>query len=185
MGTFLDCGCGCDGVRQEKKFILALMYTIVFFIFASPMAYKATYSLFGVTGMAQFVLHGIFFLFVIWTSLNIKNELMVGALSPLPPKKSGGTSVENTMELPDPIDLGQPWVEADGQKKRIQASENSMLQPWAEVYTLGDGPAPPLPPPTQNLLPSPIIPALFSTSSKNTVGFEDVDQPGGIIYTVI
>jgi len=182
MGNiFLDCGCGCDGVRQEKKFLLAFMYTMLFIFFASPYAFETTNKLFGVSGIKQLVLHGVFFLFAVWSTLNIKNELMVGALSPLPPQKSSGMSVENTMTVPDTLYPGQPWAEPDGQKKKILASEASMMQPWAEVYTLEPGPAPPLPPMNQDLLPSPIVPM----SSSKIDGFVDVDQPGGIIYAVI
>jgi len=179
---FPDCGCGCDGIIQEKKFVLAFIYTLFFIFFASPMSCQAINKLFGVSGYKALILQSIFFMFAVWATLNFKNEFMVGAINPFPLAQSGG-SVINTIELPDVSDSGQPW--ADPNSKSKVPSEKSMMQPWAEGYTLSEGPAPPKPPFTQGLLPSPIIPAIFSTSSKNTVGFEDVDQHGGIIYAVI
>ena len=107
---------------------------------------------------------------------------MFGALRPFPPPKAGG-SAANVMSLPAFPPVNQPWTDIPG--KGLNPSEKSMNQPWAENYTLEGGPAPPAPPTTNNFLPSPIIPAIFSTSSKKTVGFEDVDQPGGIIYAVV
>lgn len=146
------------------------------------MAFKVTNKLFGISGGKQLILHGVFFLFAVWTTLNLNSEFMFGALRPFPPPKTGG-SVQRTMTLPDLPEVNQPW--ADIPSKGLKPSEKSMNQPWAEEYTLATGPAPPAPPPTQNLLPSPVVPAIFSTSSKNAVGFEDVDQPGGIIYAVV
>ena len=184
MAIFLDCGCGCNGVLQEKKFLLSFIYMIIFVAFASPAAFSLTNKLLGISGYKALVLHGILFLFAVWTTLNLKSEFMAGALTPFPPPKTG-SSVEKTMTLPDLPPIDQPWTDVPNKKKGLRPSEKSMMQPWAEDYTLAEGPAPPAPPPTQNFLPSPVIPAIVSTSSKNTVGFEDVDQPGGIIYAVV
>lgn len=180
--VFLDCGCGCNGIIQEKKFLLAFIYTVFFLAFASPMAFNLTNKLFGISGGKQLILHGVFFLFAVWTTLNLKSEFMVGALRPFPPPKAGG-SVQKVMSLPDLPPVNQPWVDIPA--KGLNPQKESMNQPWAEDYRLEGGPAPPAPPTTTNFLPSPVIPAIFSISSKNTVGFEDVDQPGGIIYAVV
>ena len=107
---------------------------------------------------------------------------MVGAISPFPPAQPANTPVDNPTELPDMPPMEQPWADPDG----TEAIDYSMDQPWAEAYTakLDSGPAPPKPPPTQNLLPSPIAPA-FKLSSKNKMGYEMVDGNYGIIYAVI
>jgi hypothetical protein len=179
---FLDCGCGCNGVIQEKKFLLAFIYMIFFLLFASPFAFSLTTKMFGISGNKALVLHAVLFLFAVWTTLNLRSEFMDGAMRPYPPPKAGG-SVQKTMELPKLPEINQPWTDIPG--KGLKPTKESMNQPWAEDYTLEGGPAPPAPPTTSNFLPSPDIPAIFSTSSKNTVGFEDADQPGGIIYAVV
>jgi len=182
MGAFLDCGCGCAGTRQEKKFLLAFIYTVLFLVLSSPYACSLTNKLFGVTGGKQLILHGVFFLFAVWTTLNLKSELMVGAITPFPPVIPANTAVENSPDLPDLPPMDQPWADPDG----TQPIDYSMNQPWAEAYTkkMDTGPAPPNPPPTQNLLPSPIAPA-FGIASKKVTGFQDVDRQNGIIYAVL
>jgi hypothetical protein len=177
MGTFLDCGCGCDGRRQEQKFLLAFIYTVLFLVLSSPYACQVTSKLFGVSGGKQLILHGVFFLFAVWTTLNIKNELMVGAITPFPPSQPEGPA-PNSTELPDEPPMEQPWADPDG----TQAIDYSMDQPYTNK--LDSGPAPPNPPPTQNFLPSPIAPA-FAIASKKVTGFQDVDKQNGIIYAVI
>ena len=163
---FLDCGCGCDGVRQEKKFLVSLMFALIFVLFSSPMAFKFTEKLFGLSGTSSLVFHGLLFMFIVWTALNLKSEFMAGALTPFPPAQSG-SSVQNTMTLPDLPAMENPYADP------------SMLQPNAENYMLDDGPAPPAPPPTQDFLPSPIIPADFTLSPIGFVDFEQ--QPRGTV----
>ena len=33
---FSDCGCGCKGKVQEKKFLISLMSALLFFVIANP-----------------------------------------------------------------------------------------------------------------------------------------------------
>jgi len=36
MGLFKDCGCGCNGKKQENKLIISIISALTFFIVANP-----------------------------------------------------------------------------------------------------------------------------------------------------
>jgi len=82
MGLFADCGCGCDGKKQEKKLLISLMAALTFFIIASPETFRIMRSILGKwvsspTGCpthSGLILHTIVFLLVTWGLMNIKNE---------------------------------------------------------------------------------------------------------------
>ena len=82
MGLFADCGCGCDGKKQEKKLLISLMAALTFFIIASPETFRIMRRLLGKwvsspTGCptsSGLILHTIVFMLVTWGLMNIKNE---------------------------------------------------------------------------------------------------------------
>jgi len=81
MGFFKDCGCGCNGARQQKKFMISVMSALVFFLISSPELYKLTTSTLGkwvaVNGCPTtlgLVLHSIVFLLVTWGLMNINES---------------------------------------------------------------------------------------------------------------
>ena len=82
MGLFADCGCGCDGKKQEKKLLISLMAALTFFIIASPETFRIMRSILGKwvsspTGCpthSGLILHTIVFLLVTWGLMNVKNE---------------------------------------------------------------------------------------------------------------
>lgn len=82
MGFFKDCGCGCNGKKQEQKFMISLMSALVFFIIANPDTFRLMRSILGswvasptgcptTTGL---ILHAIVFMFITWGMMNIKRE---------------------------------------------------------------------------------------------------------------
>ena len=81
MGLFKDCGCGCKGKKQEKKFMISLMSALVFFIVANPDTFRLMRGVFGswVSGpngcptTAGIILHTIVFMLIIWGMMNIKS----------------------------------------------------------------------------------------------------------------
>jgi len=86
MGLFKDCGCGCNGKKQEEKFITSIVSALVFFIVANPETFKLVRRLVGSwvatpTGcpsMLGLLLHAAVFMLIVWGMMNIKKESMEG-----------------------------------------------------------------------------------------------------------
>jgi hypothetical protein len=82
MGLFKDCGCGCDGRKQQDKFVVSLISALLFFLVASPEMYQLTRGIFGQwisgpTGCATtagVILHAVVFLLVTWGLMNLKRS---------------------------------------------------------------------------------------------------------------
>lgn len=82
MGVFKDCGCGCKGKKQFKKFILSLISALVFFIVASPETFIIVRRLFGqwvsspngCPSTYGLILHSVVFMLIVWFMMNINRE---------------------------------------------------------------------------------------------------------------
>lgn len=82
MGLFKDCGCGCNGKKQEKKFLISLMSALIFFIISNADTYRLTRSVIGkwIAGAngcpttMGLILHSIVFMLVTWGIMQIKKE---------------------------------------------------------------------------------------------------------------
>ena len=93
MGLFKDCGCGCDGSKQEEKLINSVISGLTFFVISNPETYRLMRSILGAriatpTGCPStmgLVLHSIVFVLVVWMMMNIRQEPHVGKK-----KKEGG-----------------------------------------------------------------------------------------------
>ena len=80
MGLFKDCGCGCNGKKQEDKFVISLMSATIFFIVANPEVFKITRRIFGewvatptgCSSSAGVFLHAIVFMLITWGLMNLK-----------------------------------------------------------------------------------------------------------------
>jgi|TARA_B100000287_G_scaffold22983_1_gene22508 hypothetical protein len=85
MGLFKDCGCGCDGRKQQEKFINSIISGLTFFIVANPETFRLMRRVLGpriatptgcpsTTGL---LLHSTVFFLIVWGMMNIKNEAPV------------------------------------------------------------------------------------------------------------
>lgn len=82
MGLFKDCGCGCNGKKQEQKLLISIMSALIFFIIANPDTFRLMRRILGswVSGptgcptMKGLILHTLVFLLVSWGLMNIKKE---------------------------------------------------------------------------------------------------------------
>jgi hypothetical protein len=82
MGMFKDCGCGCNGKKQEQKFIISLVSALLFFIIANPDTFRLMRRILGswVSGpngcptTAGLILHTIVFMLISWGMMNIKKR---------------------------------------------------------------------------------------------------------------
>lgn len=82
MGLFKDCGCGCDGKKQEKKLLISIMAGLLFFIIANPDTFRLMRRILGnwVAGpngcptTKGLVLHTIVYILISWGMMNVNNE---------------------------------------------------------------------------------------------------------------
>ena len=83
MGLFKDCGCGCNGLKQQEKFVTSLISGLTFFIIANPETFRLVRRVLGPriatpngcpSTMGLFV-HTLVFILVVWGMMNVKKEL--------------------------------------------------------------------------------------------------------------
>ena len=84
MGLFKDCGCGCKGQKQQQKFMASLLGALIFYVLASPEAFRLVRSIVGKwvatpngsPSPGGLLLHTLVFLLIVWGTMNIKAEYM-------------------------------------------------------------------------------------------------------------
>jgi len=84
MGLFKDCGCGCKGQKQQQKFMASLLGALIFYVVASPEAFRLVRSIVGKwvatpngsPSPGGLLLHTLVFLLIVWGTMNIKAEYM-------------------------------------------------------------------------------------------------------------
>lgn len=82
MGLFKDCGCGCNGRKQEEKLIISIISGLIFFIVANPETFRIVRAILGSwistpTGCPStlgLLVHTIVFILIVWGMMNIKKE---------------------------------------------------------------------------------------------------------------
>ncbi len=82
MGLFKDCGCGCDGKKQEKKLLISIMAGLLFFIIANPDTFRLMRRILGnwVAGpngcptTKGLMLHTVVYILISWGMMNVNNE---------------------------------------------------------------------------------------------------------------
>jgi len=118
MGLFKDCGCGCNGKKQEQKFLISIMSALVFFVVANPETFRVMRKVFGSwvsspTGCPSsggLALHTIVFMLVTWGMMNIKREeyaifepMTEEVVGPTPGPSPGPTPPPKMVEMPSPL----------------------------------------------------------------------------------
>jgi hypothetical protein len=84
MGLFKDCGCGCGGQKQQQKFMASLLGALIFFVIASPEAFRFVRGVAGnwvatpngSPSTGGLLLHALVFLLIVWWTMNVRVELM-------------------------------------------------------------------------------------------------------------
>jgi hypothetical protein len=82
MGLFKDCGCGCNGQKQQEKLIISIISGLIFFIIANPETFRIVRAILGSwistpTGCPStlgLLVHTLVFILVVWGMMNIKKE---------------------------------------------------------------------------------------------------------------
>jgi len=120
MGLFKDCGCGCNGKKQEQKFLISVMSALVFFVVANPETFRVMRKVFGSwvsspTGCPStggLALHTLVFLLVTWAMMNIKREEYatfepveeeIVVPGPAPGPAPGPTPPPKMVDMPSPL----------------------------------------------------------------------------------
>jgi len=133
MGIFKDCGCGCDGRKQEEKLITSIISGLTFFVIANPETFRLMRSIFGSriatpTGCPSTVgllLHTVVFILVVWGMMNLRPE---------PPKKKGGGSCgcaggkkgeKKLLTQPDMVDAPNP--EPGFAERQIELQDSGVI----------------------------------------------------------
>ena len=82
MGLFKDCGCGCNGKKQEDKFIISIISGLTFFVIANPETFRLVRRVLGPSiatpngcpSTFGLVIHTIVFTLIVWAMMNVKKE---------------------------------------------------------------------------------------------------------------
>jgi len=82
MGLFKDCGCGCNGKKQEDKFIISIISALTFFVVANPATFRFVRGILGswiassngCSTTLGLIVHSIVFMFIVWGMMNIKKD---------------------------------------------------------------------------------------------------------------
>jgi hypothetical protein len=79
---FKDCGCGCDGKKQQEKFVTSLISGLTFFVIANPETFRLVRRVLG-PGIATptgcpstmgLLVHSVVFILVVWAMMNVKRD---------------------------------------------------------------------------------------------------------------
>ena len=144
MGVFKDCGCGCNGQKQQKKFMASLLGALIFFVLASPEAFRAVRGIAGKwvatpngsPSSGGLLLHSIVFLLIVWWTMNIRSELMEAEEAPEEDME------EEVMEeeVEQPAEAAEEEVEEDADLGDGEAAVADMLEAESvEVVTDEEG----------------------------------------------
>ena len=85
MGLFKDCGCGCNGLKQQEKFVTSLISGLTFFIIANPETFRLVRRVLGpriatpngCPSTVGLLLHSVVFILVVWGMMNVKSDAPV------------------------------------------------------------------------------------------------------------
>ena len=83
MGLFKDCGCGCNGLKQQEKFVTSLISGLTFFIIANPETFRLVRRVLGpriatpngCPSTMGLLVHTLVFSLVVWGMMNVKKDL--------------------------------------------------------------------------------------------------------------
>ena len=77
---FSDCGCGCAGKKQEKKFLISVVSALIFFIVANPSTYRLMRRVLGSRIATPngnpttlgLTVHSVVYLLIVWKMMNVR-----------------------------------------------------------------------------------------------------------------
>jgi hypothetical protein len=129
MGLFKDCGCGCNGKKQEKKLMISFTAALVFFLIASPDTFRVMRKIVGkwVAGpngcptSSGLAFHAVVFMFVTWGMMNLKSE---------------GYTTETIGPAPQDVVEEEMEEEVDVSELELQTEDVSMDLELSDIDTI-------------------------------------------------
>ena len=135
MGLFKDCGCGCDGKKQEQKLIISIMSALVFFIIANPDTFRLVRKVFGswvstpngCPSMGGLALHTVVFMLVMWGMMNVKSEAYEPNVPPqaIGPAPKAAADSDSDSDSDDESDAGSDAGSDSGSDSESDAGSDS------------------------------------------------------------
>ncbi len=111
MGLFKDCGCGCNGKKQQDKLVISIISALTFFVIANPETFRIVRRVLGSriatpTGCPStlgLAIHSVVFMLVVWGMMNINRK------SPCDKKGNKGsrTVIQSAIPMVE-VDAPQP-----------------------------------------------------------------------------
>jgi len=145
MGLFKDCGCGCKGQKQQQKFMASLLGALIFFVIASPEAFRLVRGIAGKwvatpngsPSPAGLLLHSIVFLLIVWATMNVKKEFMEGEEAPeeeepVAEEEEEPATEEEPVVEEKPAAEEKPVAVAEEKQKPVAAAEEKPVVAVAE-----------------------------------------------------
>ena len=131
MGLFKDCGCGCNGKKQEEKFIISVISGLTFFIVANPETFRLVRRVLGPaiatpTGCPStlgLLVHTVVFILIVWGMMNIKKEkkVVTGCGCNGASKTKGKKVVVPMAEAPDAKPgFAEPQIELEDTGRKLE-----------------------------------------------------------------
>tara|TARA_B100000902_G_scaffold245392_1_gene232358 strand:+ start:7039 stop:7482 length:444 start_codon:yes stop_codon:yes gene_type:complete len=83
MGLFKDCGCGCNGSKQQEKFITSIISGLTFFVVANPETFRLVRRILGpriatpngCPSTVGLLIHALVFVMIVWGMMNVRKDL--------------------------------------------------------------------------------------------------------------
>ena len=128
MGLFKDCGCGCNGKKQQDKFVISAISALTFFVIANPETFRVVRKVLGSrisspTGCPTalgLAVHSVVFMFIVWGMMNIKKE------SESPCSKKSRKGSKTVLAPPTPM-VGVPTAEPGFSEPQIELTDSGLV----------------------------------------------------------
>ena len=131
MGLFKDCGCGCNGQKQQEKFVTSLISGLTFFIIANPETFRLVRRVLGpriatpngCPSTMGLLVHSVVFILIVWGMMNVKKEEKVV----MGPSACGCGETKGTkVVLPPPKMVDAPLPEPGFQEPQFQFMDSGL-----------------------------------------------------------
>ena len=144
---FSDCGCGCAGKKQEKKFLISGVSALIFFIVANPSTYRLMRRVLGSRIATPngnpttlgLTIHSVVYLLIVWKMMNARKveEYTMGEDAPPVEAAAAEPSPEEDITVEDEFVPDVPEIGGG------DASDDEFEEDVAELPVIEDiSPAP-------------------------------------------
>ena len=147
MGLFKDCGCGCKGQKQKQKFMASLLGALIFYVLASPEAFRLVRSIVGKwvatpngsPSPGGLLLHTLVFLLIVWGTMNIKAEYMEAEEEPV--EEEAEEEAEEEVAEEEPVEEAIEEEPAEDTTEEMSAEADAEVVVEAEKAEVNPEPA--------------------------------------------